>query len=210
MKKIKKLSSDSEIDFENVNKIIDAVNELQEIVGKDVKQVVNGRYTVEDKPDGPKEALTLDWDKPDIEYSMKDIADLKIGDTMQYHGKWRKVSDKRQSPGTIEQRMYDVSYSDDSTGDIFFDGMQVAVKDKPEPEPEPEPKEDPPDLIKILLNVRSTMHHYLWGEALLDDEPLTHVIRYLEGIEERKREAIKLLDSRKLSLTTLEKAIKAI
>ena len=180
MKKIKKLSSDSEIDFENVNKIIDAVNELQEIVSKDVKKVVNGKYKieelghweclegckqksiigvsealsshpkgygrhrvggtdlfhickVEDKPDGPKEALTLDWDKPETE--------------------------------------------------------------------------EPIDVIATLKHVKLHLIGYQDAESTYD---IRRVIEYLEGIEERKREAIKLLDSRKWSLTTLEKAIKAI
>ena len=89
------------------------------------------------------------------------------------------------------------------------------LKDKPErpvgdgvqeykiPPAEPEPI----DITAILSLVKyhTTGYHNLgWYQDL------GRVIRYLEGKEERKRAAIKLLDSDKWSLTTLEKAIKAI
>ena len=179
MKKIKKLSSDSEIDFENVNKIIDAVNELQErldgvvlptirvIPNEDFKQTVNGKYKIEEL--GHWECLE----------GCKQKSIIGVSEALSSHP---KGYGRHRVGGT----------------DLFH--ICKWVEDKPEPE-------EPIDIIATLKHIKFHLIGYQDAESAND---ISRVIEYLEGIEERKREAIKLLDSGKWSLTTLEKAIKAI
>jgi predicted RNase H-like HicB family nuclease len=234
MKKIKKLSSDSEIDFENVNKIIDAVNELHEIVSKDIKQVVNGKYTVEKpghweclyhcypikvkeeegfyyhentislKREGRHPCVWVE-DEPEPENLYTYRIEWSVEDNL-YLGYCLEFPSLITHGATRERALKAIDFVvNDSIECMTHNGEELPKPIWDKPEPE-----EPIDIIATCKHVKFHLIGYQDAESAND---IGKVIEYLEGIEERKQAALdmaKICYSWSNHRAELERFIKAI